>query len=234
MEKQINKKHVGKLGELSYVFGIVLIALGVAFMTKADFGVSSIVAPAYIIHLKMTALGHTWCTFGTAEYMLQGLLLILMCITVRRFKWKYLLSFLTSIVYGLILDGWLLILGTEPFDTLAVRIVSMAVGAIISSAAIAFLFRTYLPQQVYELFVAEVVLRYKIKLQTFKLIFDLSMLALAVVLTFSLGIPLLSGIGLGTVICALLNSPMIGLFGRLYDRIMCFEPALPGLKKTLG
>jgi len=234
MENTVNNKRIGKLSELSYVFGIMLISLGVVFITKADFGVSSIVAPAYILHLKMTELGFLRCTFGTAEYMLQGGLLVLMCIIVRRFKWKYLLSFLTSVIYGLVLDGWFLVFGTEPFESMAVRIVSLAVGVVISSAAIAFLFRTYLPQQVYELFVAETVARYGLKLQTFKLIFDLSMLLLAVVMTLAMGIPLLSGIGIGTVICAVLNSFLIGLFGKLYDRFLCFDAALPGFKRALG
>ena len=227
-------KRVGKLSELSYVFGILLISLGVTFITKSDFGVSSIVAPAYILHLKMTSLGQLWCTFGTAEYMLQGLLLILMCLIVRRFKWKYLLSFLTSVIYGTVLDGWFFLFGSDPFDTLAMRIVSLVIGVLISSAAIAFLFRTYLPQQVYELFVAEVVDRYRLKLQRFKLIFDLSMLALAVVMLWALNVPIWSGIGVGTVICAVFNSLLIGMFGRLYDRYLGFEPALPGVKKLLG
>lgn len=234
MEQISNRKRIGKLSELSYVLGIMLISLGVTFITKSDFGVSSIVAPAYILHLKMTSLGHAWCTFGTAEYMLQGGLLVLMCIVVRRFKWKYLLSFLTSVIYGLILDGWFLIFGSEAFVTLGARIISLAVGVVISSAAIAFLFRTYFPQQVYELFVAEVVNRYDLKLSRFKLIFDLSMLAVAIVMTFALGVPLLSGIGLGTVICAILNSPLIGLCGRLYDRFLCFDAALPRVKKFLN
>lgn len=234
MEKQISKKQVGKLGELSYLFGIILIGLGVAFMTKSDFGVSSIVAPAYIIHLKMVSLGYSWITFGTAEYMLQGAILILMCLVVRRFKWKYLLSFLTSVIYGFILDGWLFVLGTEPFESLGMRIVSLVLGLLVCASAIAFLFRTYLPQQVYELFVAEVVLRYNLRLQRFKLIFDISMLAIAVIFALTMGVPLLSGIGLGTVICAALNSVLIGAFGKLYDKGLCFDEALPKLKKFLG
>ena len=234
MTSEINNKRVGKLSELSYVFGIVLIALGVVFMTKADFGVSSIVAPADILHLKMTAMGHAWCTFGTAEYMLQGVLLIIMCIAVRRFKWKYLLSFLTSVIYGLILDGWFVILGTDPFEGVAVRVMSLTVGIVISSAAIAFLFRTYLPQQVYELFVKEVSERYSVTIKRFKLIFDLSMLSLTVVLALSLGIPLLDGIGAGTVVCAVVNSPLIALFGRGYDRVMGFDARFPAVKKFLN
>ena len=231
---KVNNKRIGKLSELSYVFGTILIALGVVFMTKADFGVSSIVAPAYVLHLKLVSLGLDWCTFGTAEYMLQGTLLIITCLAVQRFKWKYLLSFVTSVLYGLAIDGWFLIFGTETFEGLAVRIVSLVVGILISGAAIAFLFRTYLPQQVYELFVQEVAERYSFNRQRVKMIFDVSMLFVAIAMSLSLGVKLSDGIGIGTVICAFLNSPLISLFGKGYDKALTFEPKFPKLKEFLG
>lgn len=233
MMTEIKNKRVGKLSELSYVFGIVLISLGVALLTKADFGVSAVVAPAYAIHRKMVLIGQTWCTFGTAEYIFQGAVLALMCIIVRRFRWKYLLSFLTSVIYGMMLDGWLLLLGTEKCTDLTLRIVFLVAGILVSSAAIAFLFRTYLPQQVYELFVKEIVERYRLNLPKFKLIFDISMLVLAVVILLALNVPLLDGIGIGTVVCAVFNSLLIGLFGKLYDRFFCFDAAAPRIEKLL-
>ena len=35
--------------ELAYLFGILAIALGTAFMERADFGMSMVVAPAYVL-----------------------------------------------------------------------------------------------------------------------------------------------------------------------------------------
>ena len=40
--------------ELAYLVGIVVLAFGSAFMEKADFGMSMVVAPAYLIHLKVS------------------------------------------------------------------------------------------------------------------------------------------------------------------------------------
>ena len=40
------KRHVSS--ELAYVLGILLIAMGVTLMEKADFGVSMVVAPAFL------------------------------------------------------------------------------------------------------------------------------------------------------------------------------------------
>jgi hypothetical protein len=40
----------GFSSELAYVLGIVFIAVGVVLMEKADFGMSMIVAPAYLFY----------------------------------------------------------------------------------------------------------------------------------------------------------------------------------------
>ena len=40
--------------ELSYILGLVIMAFAAAFTEKADFGMSMVVAPAYILHLKLS------------------------------------------------------------------------------------------------------------------------------------------------------------------------------------
>ena len=40
------------LTEAAYVIGLITLALGIVFMERADFGMSMIVAPAYLIYLK--------------------------------------------------------------------------------------------------------------------------------------------------------------------------------------
>lgn len=69
--------------ELAYVFGIVLVALGVVFMEKADFGVSMVVAPAYLLYRWLSPVWR-FVTFGMAEYCLQAVLLLLMVLEIRR------------------------------------------------------------------------------------------------------------------------------------------------------
>lgn len=80
-------KKVPKFNVPAWPIGIVLIALGVVFITKSAFGVSSVVAPAYVIHLKVSQY-LPWYTFGTSEYILQGFLLMVMCVVIRRFRWR--------------------------------------------------------------------------------------------------------------------------------------------------
>ncbi len=222
-----------RLGELSYVFAMILIALGVVFATKSGFGVSAIVAPAYIIHLKMTSLGFAWFTFGMSQYVTQGLMMLLLCIAVRRFRWRYLGSFLTSVIYGFLIDGWTFVLGQGTYTEMYARILSLIAGIVITSFAIALFFRTYLPQQIYELFVAEIVAVYKFPLSRVKLIFDISMLGLAVVLIFAMGLNFFDGIGIGTLATALVNVHLITLFGKPLDKVFCFDPAFPRFRELL-
>ena len=70
--------------ELAYVLGIVLVAWGVVLMEKADFGVSMVVAPAYLLYRWLSPAWHFF-TFGMAEYCLQAVLLLAMSLLLRRF-----------------------------------------------------------------------------------------------------------------------------------------------------
>lgn len=96
-------KKIRKMNEISWLLGIVLCTLGVCLCTKANFGLSMIAAPPYIIHLRMVKL-FPWYSQGTSEYLWQGILLIVLCIAVRRFRVRYLFSFLTAFLSGNMLD----------------------------------------------------------------------------------------------------------------------------------
>ena len=78
--------------ELAYVFGLVIMAFASALTEKADFGMSMVVAPAYILHLKLSRF-LPWFTFGVAEYCFQGLLILAAACIMGRFKHFYLFSF---------------------------------------------------------------------------------------------------------------------------------------------
>ena len=81
--------------EAAYAFGIVALALGTALMERADYGMSMVVAPAYLVHLKVSQyLG--WFSFGMAEYCLQALLIIVLALVMHHFSRRYLFSFITA------------------------------------------------------------------------------------------------------------------------------------------
>lgn len=237
----MNKRKFEKMGEASWVLGVVLVALGVCLCKKADLGVSMIAAPAFIIYEAIASL---WGGFsiGMVEYIIQGLLLIVLCITVRRVKFRYFLCFLVAVLYGYVLDFWLLIFGSDPFTSLAMRWIMLFVGDIITAIGVAFFFRTYMPLQVYELFVSEVADRYKLDVNKTKFVYDGVSFIVSVILAFTLFgdaasfnmSMILQGsfhsIGIGTIITALINAPIIAFSGRVLDKVFDYNPIFPKLK----
>lgn len=224
-------KKIPKFAEGAWVVAVILISLAVALITKSGFGVSSIVAPAYVIHLKLSET-FAWYTFGKSEYILQGVLLAVMCLIIKKFRFRYLLSFVTSVIYGVALDGWLLLLGSDIPGELYMGCILFGAGLLLTSFSVALFFRTYLPLQVYELLVNEISGSKKLEKSKFKLCYDLFSLVLAVTLTLIFN-KSLRGIGIGTVLCAILNAPLIRFFGGIFDRIADFSPAFPRIKEKL-
>lgn len=212
-------KKIQNFGEWAYVFGIIFLAIGVMMFTKADMGMSMVVAPAYLISMKVSFL-----TFGMAEYVFQAILLIVFCLVLRKFSWKYLFSFATALIYGAVLDLVLLIMKNINPVTLTSRVAFFAGGMLISSMGIAFFFRTYLPLEVYELFVKGISERFNWSTSKFKIVYDCCSCVLAIVMSL-LFFGRLQGIGLGTVICALANGNLIGWTSRLLEKYIDFSPA---------
>ena len=121
--------------ELSYVLGLVIMAFAAALTEKANFGMSMVVAPAYILHLKVSQF-FPWFTFGVAEYVFQGLLVLLTVFLMRGFKRSYLFSFITAFLYGTLLDLAIQLVSYLPDEAFAIRVVWFACGTIFCSFAV--------------------------------------------------------------------------------------------------
>ncbi len=216
--------------EFAYVIGLVVLAFGAAFMERANYGMSMVVAPAYLVHLKV-AETFSWFTFGMAEYSLQAVLVLAAILVWRKFKWKYLFSFVTAVIYGLILDGMMALVALVPGDGVAFRLVFFVVGMLCSSFGVSMLFHTYFAPEAYELIVKEISERYKTNINKTKTVYDIVSCLVAVVLSFAFfGFGHFEGVKLGTIFCALVNGAIIGLFSRWNEAIFEFKDALK-LKK---
>lgn len=212
--------------EAAYVFGILLLALGTAFSERADFGMSMVVAPAYLVFLKVSKVLE-WFTFGMAEYLLQALLLILMSVVLRRFKWKFLFSFCTAVFYGFVLDFWIFLLGFVPGEGLICRVLFFIGGILLCSAGVALLFHTYIAPEAYELLVKEISEQYQKDISVVKTIYDCTSCIIAILMSFAFfGFLRFEGVNVGTVICALVNGILIGKISKLLESHFEFCDAL--------
>lgn len=212
--------------ELAYALGIIALALGVALMEKANFGVSMIVAPAYVTYLKVSQY-LPFFTFGTSEYILQGLLVVIVCLVLKKFRLSYFFSFVTAVVYGFILDGFMLLAGLVPAGGIAIRLVMYVLGMLSCSLGVSLVFHTYIPPEAYELFVKELSKKFGVNINLFKTMFDIACMLIGIVLSFAFfGMWHFEGVKLGTVFCALVNGSIIGFITKLLESRFEFRDGL--------
>ena len=210
--------------ELAYVVGVLLLALGNSLCAYGDLGMSMVVAPAYVLHLALADV-LPWFSFGVAEYTVQALVIITLIAMTRRVKLRFFLSFGTTLLYGLFLDGFMLLTALLP-SLFGLRVGAYLVGFVFNAAGVAVLFTTYFPPGLYEVFVQEIVGKWKLKLGVVKTVYDICSLLVAVAMAL-LFFGTLRGIGVATVVGAFLNGPLIHLFGKVYSRLFVAKDALP-------
>lgn len=212
--------------ECAYVLGIIALAIGTAFMEKADLGMSMVVAPAYLIYLKISQY-FDWFTFGMAEYCLQAVLLIVLSVILRKFKPIYLFSFCTALIYGFVLDFCIWLVSFLSITTIAGRMGVYGLGILLCAGGVSLLFHTYIAPEAYELFVKEISARFQKELHIVKTIYDCSSCAVSIILSFAFfGFGHFEGVKLGTLICALVNGWLIGRISRVMDGYFDFKDAL--------
>lgn len=219
----MKKKHIFYT-EAAYFVGLALLALGCSLMTRADFGLSMVVSPAYILHLAVER-HFFFFSFGMAEYTLQAVLLIALICVLRRFKASYLFSFVTAVLYGFVLDGFLLLVPEISAESYALRALFYCVGLSLTSAGVAVILKTYISPEVYELIIKEVTDRFGFSLSRFKTCYDCVSCAVSIVMSLAF-FGRLEGVGLGTVVCAFVNGFLIGAFTKLLDKCFDFKDGL--------
>ena len=209
--------------EISYILGLVIMAFAAAFTEKANFGMSMVVAPAYILHLKISEFLH-WFTFGVAEYVFQGLLIIITVLIMRKFKISYLFSFVTAVIYGTLLDGAMALISALPENTFAIRILWYILGTVLCSFAVSLFFHTYLSPEAYELIVKEIAQKFNFNINKVKTSYDCISVVLGIIMSFSFfGFGVFKGVGVGTIFCALINGFLIGRFSKLLEKHFDFK-----------
>lgn len=227
------KKRIGKVGEVSWIIGNILCAIGNCLAAKSGLGVATIVAPAFVLNRALTPISSIF-SVGVCEYIIQGILLAVCCLLIRRFKPKFIFTICNIIFYGTCFDIVNSLFSFISADSLLDQILLAAIGTVITGLAVAIMLRTYIPPSSYEIFVKEVALAKKIDMSKMKLIFDGTLLVIAVVLMLTtLGGWKWDIIGPLTLITAFLNSILIGAFGKLIDKGFEFSPAIPKLHSWL-
>ena len=196
--------------EFSYVLGVLILAFGTSLMESANFGMSMVVAPAYILHLKISEY-YSFFTFGMAEYTLQFFLIIITALIVRKFKKGYVFSFITAVIYGFALDMFIFFVSFIPNESFVIRSILFTIGMVLCSIGVAFIFHTYFSPAAYELMVKEFSQFFKKSITITKTVYDMTCLIISVILSFVFfGWLHFEGVNFGTLITTLVNGFLIG------------------------
>lgn len=202
--------------------GIILIALGAVLMVRADFGVSMVVAPAYLLY-RWLSPANSFVTYGMTGYCFEGLLLIVMVLLIRHFQLSYLFSFVTALIYGFVLDRFMILRAMLPTAFLWQRLIYYAAGVLLCAAGVSAMFHTYLAPEVYELFVKECSRHFHININQFKTGYDCVSCLIGVIMSFMVfGMWHFVGVNWGTILCALVNGTLIGKFSEFFEKHLSF------------
>ena len=224
----MNEKRA-KWGKAAFLVGTVFLSLGTALQQAAGFGMSMVVAPAYVLADWVGVI-----PAGTMCYLCQGLLIVLTSLLLHRFKGPYLFSFFSAVVFGLLVDAFTALLTRWVIEPgLALRLACFVPGVLTNSLGIALLLNSYLPPQAPELLVKELSAHYGWNKYRAKYAYDGASLLLSVVLSFLL-LGGLRFIGVGTFIITAVNGPLISLYGRFLEKRIDFSALLPGLQRLFA
>ena len=215
--------------EVAYFVGLVVLAFGTAFMERADFGISMVVAPAYIIHLKVSEY-LPFFSFGMSEYVFQAILMVALSLVMGKVKKSYFLSFATAILYGFILDAAMKLVSFFPFTGIVWQIAFYISGLIICAIGVSLLLHTYFPPEAYELAVKELSRKFNTSIGRIKMVYDCCSCVLAIVLSLCFFSSFV-GVKWGTIVCAIVNGWLIGRIGGFLEKKFVFKDALPWREK---
>ena len=210
------------------MFGIISLVFGVTFMERADFGLSMVVAPAYVLHRYISTLpGMGWFSFGVAEYTLQLFLVIVLMIVVRKFRISYFFSFVTAVIYGYLLDLVMWLIPTVVSENIALRVVFFVLGEFFCTFGVSLVLHTYIPPEAYELFVSEVSKHFHLPTGRVKWVYDIMSCLAAIAMSFIFfGFGVFVGVKWGTVLCAVINGLIISAMIKWEDKIFDFKDRL--------
>ncbi len=215
--------------EVAYVLAILFIALGVALAAKAGFGVSMIAGVSYTFHLWLSRITDI-LSLGTIDYLIHGIVILLTGIITKKFRGSYLFSFMTAVLTGISIDLFVLVVEPLPTESLFARIIIFVASILTCAFGVACVFHAYFPPAGHELFVKEFAIHFNKDMGKVKTVYDIVFLLLSALMNIVLFGGFV-GIGIGTLVTALLNGPTISVFDRLLKKNFEFKAAFPKLEE---
>ena len=208
---------------LIFTIGLFVSSLGVAIVTKADLGTSPISSIPYVLSLRYPL------TLGEFTIIFSIVLIILQLIILRKdFKPEYILQVPVSVAFGYFIDFSMFLMKTMSPDLYIVKVLYLLVGCVVLGIGVYLEVLANVVMLPGESFVRAIVYKLKKEFGFLKIFFDVSMTAVAAVLSL-IFMSRLSGVREGTVIAALLVGFIARFIGK--DCIFFRKSCLDSLRK---
>lgn len=198
----------GKLAQryLWFVVGVAINSFGVAFITKAALGTSPVSSVPYVLDLAFAP------TLGEFTFLLNSIYVLLQIVLLRRdFKPVQLLQLVANVIFSALIDismGFLFWLDPQ---SLPLQLLSLLIGCTILAFGIAVEVAPNVITVPGEGLVRTIATVSNKPFGTCKVAFDMTLVACAIVLSF-IFFGTLRGLGLGTIVSALLVGRICNVF----------------------
>ena len=199
-----------------FLIGLFINSLGVSLITKANLGTSPISSIPYVLSLNFPF------TLGQFTIAFSLLLILIQLIILRRnFKAEHLLQIPISILFGYFIDLTMMLLFFVDPQSYISSVVYLLIGCLILGFGVYTEVLANVAMLPGESFVRAVSSTWKTEFGSTKVAFDVSLTAIAAVLSLIFA-HRLDGVREGTIIAALL----VGFIARLFGRWLSFLPSL--------
>ncbi|MGL4623385.1 MAG: YczE/YyaS/YitT family protein [Culicoidibacterales bacterium] len=192
-----------------YFGGMIAIGFGVAAIINSSLGAGSF--DAFVAGLA----GKLGITLGLSMNIIAISFLLISALVER--KMPRFLSMITSIILGLIIDIWMLVIFRDiTVSHLAWQWVLLLSGAFGIAFGVALMISSRMPLNPTDVPVIVMTEHFGLKIGTAKLLFDATMLILAFLLA--------GPIGIGTIVITFSLGPVIGILSRHTEHWMFVRP----------
>lgn len=192
---------------LQYIIGLLTLALGAVLLKKAALGMSPILS----IPAAVSAI--TPLTLGTTTMLFHILCWIGILILQRKINLKTILIIPLAVVFGWIVDGYMLLLNFVA-SALWVRVILNLCGIVFTALGIVTIVgcRGLLPAP--DALLRTISEKYVIPLSRVKMAGDAIWVVLAILVDLIFSHKLFVSVGVGTILSVLLTGRLVGAFGK--------------------
>ena len=193
-----------------FACGVVINSFAIALITKGDMGTSQISSVPYVLSLRFPL------SFGMMTFIMNMVFIALQVVLLRRdFHPVQLLQILVNVLFSAMIDVGMSLLSLLTPTTLWQRLLCVAAGCCIMGFGIVIEVSPNVLMVPGEGIVRALSIVAHAKYGTTKIVFDITLIAIAVVLSFAF-FGTLRGVGLGTVISALCVGSVINGVNRVF------------------